>query len=441
MLPAVGSPADFDVIQSGQGAHTAAEDSQPEFQAFEETVAESVTAEATASEFSDSEPAESPAAAVQSLPVVQQKIDRPSVSGPEFDEFPAETDQEDLFAMELEKTETATALPAVSSGTKSNVVTQAEQGAKADLSRVKTGTSRPIKASGEKDCGEGQVVEWNPEGVRDREKVSEEVDFGTHLAETPLSPVTGTVKGTARTPAAAMDAKSALVADATDSDKVEILFDVSELESARRESITEDFAIAPVVHETSSAVDETFPSAEESLPTWDISQRMTVKGPRRVLVPELEFEEWVNHGVPRGGPEHGGTLVRPFTPQPISPMRSAVARVRGSMEEAFDRIPGWLPLRSENSSGKRAGRPALSTKSTVAAGTTAPGGKAVTRVQPRPSTASKPVGSEGRKITPAGGVVRAGWSTDEPTSAGPRRISPSTAASGSQTQGRQLSPR
>lgn len=438
-FPAVDSPAEFEVTQSGQDADTAGEDLQSEFQVVEEIVAEPVTAVATASEFSDSEPAESPAAAVQSLPVVEEAVERPSDSGPEFEAFPAETDQEDLFAMELEKT--ATALPAISSGPKSPVLPQAEQVAMANISRGNTGTLRPVPSSGEKDCGEGQVVEWNQKALRDRGNVSEEADFGAHLAETPSSPVTGTVKGTAKTPAAAAVAKSALVAEETDSDKVEILFDVSELASARGKSIREESPIVPVVHETS-------PSTEERLPTWDIPQRMTVKGPRRVLVPELEFEEWVNHGIPRGVPEHGGTLVRPFTPQPISPMRAAVARVRGSMEEAFERIPRLdfvmprlISARPENSSGKRAGRPALATKSTVAAGAPVPGGQPASRVQPRSSSAAKPVVSGGRKITPSGGVVRAGWSTDEPASAEPRRISPPTAATGSQTQSRRLSPR
>ena len=436
-FPVTDPEVEVEVVQNGQEAHVEREDSRPEFQVAVESMAEPAAA---APEFSGSEPAVSSEVVVKSVPVVAESVEQPSISGPEFDEFPEETDEEDLFAMELEKTGTGTALPAVSSGTQSDVVTQAEQVAKAEEAQVVAAVLRSENSSSKKDCGEGQIGEWNQESVRDRGTMSEDADLGMHLAETPSSVVAGTVKGIAGSPAAAAVVKSTSIEDATDSDSVEILFDVSELTSARGNAVTNESPAVSVVQEASSS--------EESLPSWDIPQRMTVKGPRRVLVPELEFEEWVNHGVPRGGPEHGGTLVRPFTPQPISPMRLAVSRVRGSVEEAFERIPRLdfaiprlIPFRSENSSENGAGKSSRSTTSTVASGTRSPRGKSRTHVQPRPSFSQKPVVSGGQEISPPGGIVQAGWSTDESEIAVPRRISPPTAATGSQTQPRRLSPR
>jgi hypothetical protein len=439
-LPVTDPEVEVEAVQNGQEAQVVSEDSQLEFQVAVESMAEPT---ATQEEFSGSEPAVSSEVVMKSVPVVAESVEQPSISGPEFDEFPEETDEEDLFAMELEKTGTGTALPAVSSGTQSDEVTQAEQQVvKAEPTQVASAAApRSENSSSKKDCGEGQIGEWNQESVVDRRTMSEDADLGMHLAETPLSVVAGTVKGIAESPVAAAVVKSALLEDATDSDRVEILFDVSELKSARGNVVTKDSPAVSVVEEASF-------TSEESLPNWVIPQRMTVKGPRRVLVPELEFEEWVNHGIPRGGPEHGGTLVRPFTPQAISPMRLAVTRVRGSVEEAFERIPRLdfamsrlIPFRSDNSSENGAGKSSRSTTSTVASGTRSPRGKSRTHVQPRPSFSQKPVVSGGQEISPPGGIVQAGWSTDESAIAVPRRISPPTAATGSQTQPRRMSPR
>lgn len=436
--PEVEVEVEVEVVQNGQEAHVEAEDSQLELQAEVESMAEPA---ATVSEFSSSEPAVSSEVVLRSVPAVADSVEQPFVSEPEFDKFRAETDEEDLFAMELEKTGTVTALPAVSSDTHYDEVTRAEQSAKAEASHVAAAVPRSENSSSKKDCGEGQIGEWNQSGVVEREVTSEDADLSMHLAETPLSVVAGTVKGIAGSPAAATVVRSALIEEATDSDGVEIVFDVSESTSARGKAVTKEVPAVSVVQEASS-------TSEESLPNWVIPQRMTVKGPRRVLVPELEFEEWVNHGIPRGGSKHGGTLVRPFTPQPISPMRLAVERVRGSVEDAFERIPRMdfamtrlIPFRSENSSENGAGKSSRPTTSTVASGTPPLRGKSRSYVQSRPSLSPVPVVSEGQKISPSGGIIRAGWSTDEPAIAVPRRISPPTAATGLPTQPRRLPPR
>jgi hypothetical protein len=422
-----------EVVPHADEVHLDVEDSRPEFEVVAESMAEPAV---TVPEFFGSEPVVSSEVVEKSVPVIAESVERLTDSGPEFEEFRAESDEEDLFAMGLEKTGTGTTLPAVSTGTQSGVETQAEQVSKAEVSEVPLSEQSPSK----KDCGEGQIREWNQEGVRDRGTMSEDADHGMRLAETPLSVVADTVKGIAGSPAAAAVVKAALVEDATDSDEVEIVFDVSELTSARGKAVTKDSLAVSVVQEATSS--------EESLPDWVIPQRMTVKGPRRVLVPELEFEEWVNHGVPRGGPEHGGTLVRPFTPQPISPMRLAVTRFRGSVEEAFERIPRLdfsmsrlSPFRSENSSENGVRKSSQATPSNVSTGPPSRESRSRTHLQPKPLFAQKPVVSGGQRVSPPGGIVQAGWSTDEPATAVPRRISPPAVGTGSQTQPRRLSPR
>lgn len=202
-----------------------------------------------------------------------------------------------------------------------------------------------------------------------------------------------------------------------DHDQIEILFDVSELAN-RPTTLSPPTGNQPT--QVTASKPQRLSVEEDQLPTLEIPQRITVKATPGILLPELEFEEWTNCGVPRGGPANGGTLVRPFFAKTVSPTNRTVSRVRGSLEDMFEKItrvdfslPGWRRPRSAQPMAHRSGNTA--NPEATKRPTAVPSRNSATHAQ-QPS--APPVhrrmltSAAGKPIAPSG-VIRAGWSVED----------------------------
>ncbi|MEN9556282.1 MAG: hypothetical protein RLZZ232_2568, partial [Planctomycetota bacterium] len=202
-----------------------------------------------------------------------------------------------------------------------------------------------------------------------------------------------------------------------DHDQIEILFDVSELTSTPT-TLSPSAGNQPT-HITASKP-QRLSVVEDSLPTLEIPQRITVKTTPGILLPELEFEEWTNCGVPRGGPANGGTLVRPFFAKTVSPTTRTVSRVRGSLEDMFEKLtrvdfslPGWRRPRSAQPVAQRPGNTA--TAAATKSPSVVPSRNTGTHAQrpPAPSGTRRMLTSASGKPVAPSGVVQAGWSVED----------------------------
>lgn len=242
----------------------------------------------------------------------------------------------------------------------------------------------------------------------------------TPAAPTKPSPSTtaplSLAKGDMQTDVGSADQRTAFQTS-NDHDQIEILFDVSEL--ANRPT-----TLSPPTGNQPTQVTVSKPQRlsveEDQLPTLEIPQRITVKATPGILLPELEFEEWTNCGVPRGGPANGGTLVRPFYAKSVSPTNRTASRVRGSLEEMFEKItrvdfslPGWRRPRSAQPMAHRSGNTAkpeaTNTPPEVASRNR---GTKLQRPSTPPVQGRMLTSASGKPIAPSG-VIRAGWSVED----------------------------
>ena len=219
-----------------------------------------------------------------------------------------------------------------------------------------------------------------------------------------------------QTPAGSDDQRTAFHAS-DDYDQIEILFDVSELNNTPT-TLSPSTGNQPTQVATSKP--QRLSLVEDQLPTLEIPQRITVKSTPGILLPELEFEEWTNCGIPRGGPANGGTLVRPFFAKSVSPTPRTASRARGSLEDVFEKftranfsLPGWRRPRNTQPTAHRSGNttnPAATTNPPVV-----PSRNSGTHAQ-RPSAPSTHrrmlMSASGKPIAPSG-VIQAGWNVED----------------------------
>lgn len=202
-----------------------------------------------------------------------------------------------------------------------------------------------------------------------------------------------------------------------DHDQIEILFDVSELANTTT-TLSPSAGNQPT--QITASTPQRLSVVEDPLPTLEIPQRITLKTTPGILLPELEFEEWTNCGIPRGGPANGGTLVRPFFAKTVSPTTRTVSRVRGSLEDMFEKftrvdfsLPGWRRPRSAQPMAHRSGNTA--TAAATNSPPVVPSRNSGTHAHrpPAPSGNRRMLTSASGKPVAPSGVVQAGWSVED----------------------------
>lgn len=199
-------------------------------------------------------------------------------------------------------------------------------------------------------------------------------------------------------------------------DQIEILFDVSELANTPT-TLSPSGGNQPT--QITASKPQRLSVVEDPLPTLEIPQRITVKTAPGILLPELEFEEWTNCGIPRGGPANGGTLVRPFLAKTVSPSSRPVSRIRGSLEDMFEKLtrvdyslPGWRRPRGAQPMPHHSGNTA--TAAATKGPQVVPSRNTGTHAQrpPAPSGNRRMLTSASGKPVAPSGVVQAGWSDE-----------------------------